>query len=92
MKFRSTQVVFIVAALLPVSAPIWAEDAKPIKLEVVAQVDLGQAVGQLRAVPVCLGTGQPKAILAIYGQDAEIDPYVGMFFFPKSTLRMCLFD
>lgn len=92
MKFRSTQVVFIVAAILPVSAPIWAEDAKPIKLEVVAQVDLGQAVGQLRAVPVCLGTGQPKAILAIHGQDAEIDPYVGMFFFPKSTLRMCLFD
>ncbi|NQV34417.1 MAG: hypothetical protein HQ515_17110, partial [Phycisphaeraceae bacterium] len=63
-----------------------------IDLKAVTTVDLGQPLGQLRAVPVSLGKDASPAILTIYGQDTEIDPYVGMFFFPKSTLRMALFD
>ena len=63
-----------------------------VDLQSVITVDLNQPLGQLRAVPVSRGKEASPAILAIYGQDAEIDPYVGMFFFPESTLRMTLFD
>ena len=63
-----------------------------IDLAVLAEVDLGQPIGQLRAVPVELGQGKPKAVAALYSSDAEIDPYIGMFFFPKSTLKLVLFD
>ena len=65
---------------------------EPIDLAVLAEIDLGQPVGQFRAVPLELGAGQPKAIAALYSSDAEIDPYIGMFFFPKSTLNLVVFD
>ena len=55
-----------------------------------AEISLKQEIGQLRAVPVTLGHGQPKAVLLIYAGDAEIDPYVRMFFFPKSTNKLML--
>jgi hypothetical protein len=47
-------------------------------------------MGQFRAVPVRLGEGR-RAILGIHSGDAEIDPYIGMFFFPKSTTKFVLF-
>jgi hypothetical protein len=61
-----------------------------IHLEVYKQLSLTQAIGQLRAVPVNLGQGQPKAFLLIYAEDAAIDPYVRMFFFPTSTNKLML--
>lgn len=63
----------------------------PIKLDVLLQVSLGSPIGQLRAVPVCLGKDAPRAILAIYCADFDVDPYVEMFFFPSDTLKMVLF-
>jgi hypothetical protein len=61
-------------------------------LQVVSEVDLNHPIGQLRAVPVSLGANGPKAIAAMYSEDAEIDPYIGMFFFPKHTLKIVVFD
>jgi hypothetical protein len=61
-------------------------------LQIVKEINLGVPVGQLRAVPVNLGNDQPKAIAAMYSEDAEIDPYIGMFFFPKHTLKVILFN
>lgn len=63
-----------------------------VDMQAVVTVDLEQPLGQLRAVPISRGKEASPAILVVYGQDAEIDPYVGMFFFPKSTLHMTLFD
>jgi hypothetical protein len=63
-----------------------------VDLAVLAEIDLGQPIGQLRAVPVELGPGKPKAVAALHAADAEIDPYIGMFFFPKSTLQLVVFD
>ncbi|MGK7397487.1 MAG: hypothetical protein ACNS62_23115 [Candidatus Cyclobacteriaceae bacterium M3_2C_046] len=60
-------------------------------LEAVTEIDLGKNIGQLRAVPVNLGEGQPKAICAMYSEDAEIDPFIAMFFFPQHTLKLVLF-
>ena len=61
-----------------------------IDLNKVLEVDLGHSIGQLRAVPVELGENQPKGILLVYSEDAEVDPFIGMFFFPKSTTKMQL--
>jgi len=80
----------LLVALLEVSLNVaWSAS---IDLAVLAEVDLGQPIGQLRAVPVELGQREPKAVAALYSSDAEIDPYIGMFFFPKSTLKLVLFD
>jgi hypothetical protein len=62
----------------------------PIHLDVLLECSLGSPIGQLRALPVCLGPGAPRAFLVIYGADFDIDPYVEMFFFPTDTLKMAL--
>jgi hypothetical protein len=63
-----------------------------IDLQVVRELDLEQEIGQLRAVPVALGPGRGLGTLLVYAADAEIDPYVRMFFFPRSTCRLRLLD
>lgn len=57
----------------------------------VVEVKLAGHIGQLRAVPVNLGPCRPRATLAVHCADAEVDPYVEMFFFPKDTLKLTLF-
>jgi hypothetical protein len=57
---------------------------------VLLEVSLGSPIGQLRAVPVCLGEGAPRTFLLVYGADFDVDPYVEMFFFPTDTLKMVL--
>ncbi len=66
--------------------------AQDFDIQVIAEVNLGAPIGQLRAVPVSLGEDKPNAIAAMYSEDAEIDPWIGMFFFPKHTLKIVLFD
>ena len=61
-----------------------------VKLEAVTRVDLGQKIGQLRALPVSLGVGESKAVLVAYSADFDVDPYVKMFFFPTDTLKLAL--
>jgi hypothetical protein len=63
-----------------------------IDLQVYRELDLGQRIGQLRAVPVAFGPGRGSGILLIYAEDAEIDPYARMFFFPTSTCKLRLLD
>lgn len=71
--------------LIPVLAVffLWvvllAAGPAPIDLAVQTEFDLGQPVAQFRGVPVTLGKDQPPAVAALYGSDAEIDPYIGMF-------------
>jgi hypothetical protein len=74
------------------AGPTWIPAAPSIDLRVVAELDLGQPIEQFRAVPVRLGPNRPLAVCALYGSDAEIDPYRKMFFFPRSTLKLVLFD
>jgi len=66
--------------------------AQKYDLQVITEIDLGHPLGQLRAVPVSFGKNRPKGIAAMYSEDAEIDPYIGMFFFPKHTLKIIVFD
>jgi len=61
-----------------------------IKLEILLEISLGSPIGQLRAMPVCLGPGAPRSFLLVYAADFDVDPYVEMFFFPSDTLKMAL--
>jgi len=61
-----------------------------MRLKAVTEISLGQKVGQVRATPVSLGAGEPKAVLAAYSADFDVDPYVKMFFFPTDTLKLAL--
>jgi len=63
---------------------------KPIRLEPVMSLSVGQKLGQLRAAPVRLGEGR-KAFLAVYGADFDVDPSVNMFYYPTDTLKMMVF-
>jgi hypothetical protein len=74
---------------LLISFPSFSATAS-IDLYKVLEIDLGMEIGQLRAVPVELGKNQPKGMLLVYSEDAEIDPYIGMFFFPKGTTKLKL--
>ena len=60
-----------------------------VRLDIYRELSLGQEIGQLRAVPVALGPGE-CGILLIYAEDAEVDPYVRMFFFPTGTNKLML--
>lgn len=62
----------------------------PISLETLLDISLGSPLGQLRAVPVALGAGAPRAFLAVYCADFDVDPWIEMFFFPTDTLKMAL--
>ncbi len=57
-----------------------------IDLHVVLEWNLGTTLGQCRAVPVDLG--DREGLFVAYCEDAEIDPYVEMFFFPKHPLKI----
>jgi hypothetical protein len=60
------------------------------ELEVLLEISLGSPIGQLRAMPVRLGPGAPRAFLTVHCADFDIDPYVEMFFFPSDSLKMTL--
>ncbi|MCZ7647806.1 MAG: polysaccharide lyase 11 [Planctomycetota bacterium] len=66
--------------------------APRIELKPVMECALGSPVGQLRAAPVGLGAGAPRAFLVAYAADFDVDPYHEMFFFPTDTLKLVLFD
>lgn len=64
--------------------------AQNIDLRPVIQLKIADRIGQFRSVPVKLDG--KNCICGMYSEDAEIDPYIGMFFFPKHTLKLILFD
>lgn len=66
--------------------------AQKYDIQVKTEIDLGQDIGQFRAVPLAIGDEIPNAVVAMYSEDAEIDPNRGMFFFPEHTLKLAIFD
>ncbi|MEN6316228.1 MAG: hypothetical protein ABFD25_18510 [Clostridiaceae bacterium] len=63
-----------------------------INLEKCFSIQTGAPVGQCRIVPVRLSSSPKKTFLAAYSAVFDVDPYVEMFFFPKDTLKLMLFD
>ena len=66
--------------------------AQDFDIQVKTEIDLGQKIEQFRAVPMAIGEEVPNAVVAMYSEDAEIDPNLGMFFFPEHTLKLTVFD
>ncbi len=54
----------------------------------VMELKIADKLGQLRAVPVQAGENHPHAIAIMYSEEYEVDPWEGMFFFPKHTLKV----
>lgn len=61
-----------------------------MNLHVHSEINFGQSIGQCRAVPVNLGSGEPAAFLTAYCADFDVDPYPEMFFYPTDTLKLAL--
>lgn len=79
--------VWVTFCILLISQLIYSQT---IDLKSVVEIDLQVKIGQFRAVPV--NVSGKKAICALYSEEAEVDPYIGMFFFPKNTLKIIMFD
>jgi hypothetical protein len=62
--------------------------AQDFNLQSVMELKISDKIGQLRAVPVTIGEKYPNAIALMYSEEAEVDPWEGMFFFPKHTLKI----
>ena len=62
-----------------------------IQLDVLMEASVGSPVGQLRARPMRLGADRPRAFLAAYCADFDVDPYVEMFFFPTDALKLAVY-
>lgn len=77
----------LIIVLLMISTLIIAQN---INLQPIVELQIAEKIGQFRSVPVKLDG--KNAICGMYSEDAEIDPYIGMFFFPKHTLKLILFD
>ena len=84
-------IVFVISMITRTSQADTLRGNPKFDLRVLRQFPLGSPAGQIRAVPVSLGKDKPGALLAVYCADAEVDPYVEMFFFPKDTLKLKLF-
>jgi hypothetical protein len=82
-------ILLALAAVLGGVAPSSSAAERPFDLRPVLELNLGATLGQCRAVPVDLG--EKKGIFVAYCEDAEIDPYVEMFFFPKHSLKLAVF-
>ena len=61
-------------------------------IQVKTEINLGHEIGQFRAVPLTIGKDIPNAFVAMYSEDAEIDPNLGMFFFPEHIFKIVVFD
>lgn len=64
--------------------------AQPFSLKTVMELKIAEKIGQLRAVPVTIGEKYPNALALMYSEEAEVDPWEGMFFFPKHTLKIAV--
>jgi hypothetical protein len=62
----------------------------PVQLAVALEFRLGQELGQMRAAPVQLGS--ERGLVVAYAGDFDIDPYHEMFFYPKDTLKIAVYD
>lgn len=81
---KKTIIFLILIQILP---DVVAQD---YNLQPVMELQLTEKIGQLRAVPVKIGDKYPHAIAVMYSEEAEVDPWEGMFFFPKHTLKVAV--
>jgi hypothetical protein len=82
-RFLRVRLVLLVALFC---ASIAADSYASFDLRPILEVKIAESLGQCRAAPVDLGS--KRGIFIAYCEDAEIDPYVEMFFFPCHRIKM----
>ncbi|HBH85490.1 MAG: hypothetical protein A2X05_17875 [Bacteroidetes bacterium GWE2_41_25] len=87
MKFKTS--LIITAVLLFIMSGNLL-NGQNYDLRPVVTLNIGSRIGQLRAVPVKIGDKHPYAVAFLYSEEAEVDPWEGMFFFPKHTLKLAV--
>ncbi len=75
--------------LMLLCTSVAVDAATSFDLRSVLEMKIASSLGQCRAVPVNLG--DKRAIFVAYCEDAEIDPYVEMFFFPRHRMKIMVF-
>lgn len=60
-------------------------------IQVLREYALGQALGQIRSIPVAMGKGQERAVLFIHSTTDNLDPWTESMHFPTDTLKFSLF-
>ena len=88
---RFLKFILIISVQLLVSLSTTMAQGKNFNLKVIKEIDLGQKVGFLRAIPVNLSRSE-KAILYIYSADHSIDPWMEMFYVPTDPLKFALYS
>ncbi len=68
--------------------PSLSPPSRSYDLKTVLEMKLADKIGQLRAVPVTVGASYPSSLAILYSEEAEVDPWEGMFFFPRHTLKL----
>ncbi|WP_236977181.1 hypothetical protein [Membranihabitans maritimus] len=61
------------------------------QMEAVTEFSLGEAVGQVRAVPVNIDK-EKSGLLLVYSKDKEIDPWNEMFYAPTDNLKFAMYN
>lgn len=87
MKLKS---MFTICAGLFSILSVNVLNCQDFDLRPIVAVNIGSGIGQLRAVPVKIGDRHPYAVAFMYSEEAEVDPWEGMFFFPKHTLKLAV--
>jgi hypothetical protein len=82
---QAVALIFIAAFALQARPGTIAAETS-FDLAAVLEVNVGTNLGQCRAAPVDLG--DRKGIFVAYCEDAEIDPYVEMFFLPSHRMKL----
>ena len=77
----------ILAAFIIIPSLVCAQNCD-FSLKPAMEIKLAEKIGQLRAVPVTIGNTHTHAMAVMYSEEAEVDPWEGMFFFPKNTLKV----
>lgn len=78
----------IVVSLIVLSPHVCAS-AADYSVKEIRQFNVGTKLGQCRAAPVDLG--DDDGIFLAYCEEAEVDPYVEMFFFPKHRMKISVY-
>lgn len=63
-----------------------------MKISCLKEFDLGTKLGQVRSVPVSLGDALQDAVLFVYSEQENLDPWHELFRFPSDTLKMALYS
>jgi hypothetical protein len=81
----------IIVTLIAIFANLLIVNGQKYDIGVYAEFNVGTTLGQMRAIPIIYDKQKQEGLLLVYGEDQPVDAFMGMFFFPKATLKMAMY-